>query len=213
MPDEIIPIDDPRVLDIKISECDEPLVNVRDFGIEVIDNHPHVSNDTPARFSCRRSVAQRLVEANNSLDAATAIAVAEAHRPLSLQRTFWEINFERVRSANPEMSNDAVADETAKFVAPPWITPPHSTGGAVDVVLISAGREMPMGSGLNERCPEMATHAAGISAEERRNRSTLLSAMNAAGFVNYGHEWWHFSYGDRYWAYMTTAESAPFGGI
>jgi D-ala-D-ala dipeptidase len=25
--------------------------------------------------------------------------------------------------------------------------------------------------------------------------------MVGAGFVNYGYEWWHYSYGDRYWAH------------
>ena len=28
-------------------------------------------------------------------------------------------------------------------------------------------------------------------------------AMHGAGFVNYPHEWWHWSYGDRFWGCMT----------
>jgi D-alanyl-D-alanine dipeptidase len=36
---------------------------------------------------------------------------------------------------------------------------------------------------------------------------TLAAALSAAGFVNYPTEWWHWSYGDRYWA-MVTGEPA-----
>lgn len=30
-------------------------------------------------------------------------------------------------------------------------------------------------------------------------------------FVNYPTEWWHFSYGDRYWVYIEDKESAIYG--
>ena len=44
------------------------------------------------------------------------------------------------------------------------------------------------------------------------NRQLLLSSMRAVGFVNYSHEWWHYSYGDRYWAFRTNAPAAIYGG-
>jgi D-alanyl-D-alanine dipeptidase len=37
--------------------------------------------------------------------------------------------------------------------------------------------------------------------------------LAAAGLVNYPGAWWHWSYGDRYWALLTGAGSAPFGPI
>jgi hypothetical protein len=41
-----------------------------------------------------------------------------------------------MRHQYPDWNDQQVAAEAAKFVAPPWITPPHCTGGAVDLVLI-----------------------------------------------------------------------------
>jgi len=37
--------------------------------------------------------------------------------------------------------------------------------------------------------------------------------MTVAGFVNYPTEWWHWSYGDRYWAYATHRSAAIYGPV
>jgi D-alanyl-D-alanine dipeptidase len=50
-----------------------------------------------------------------------------------------------------------------------------------------------------------------IDAEARTNRNTLIAAMTATGFVNYPSEWWHWSYGDRYWAFVTGPNHARYG--
>ena len=34
------------------------------------------------------------------------------------------------------------------------------------------------------------------------------SPLTAAGLVNYPTEWWHWSFGDRYWALLTGAAAA-----
>jgi D-alanyl-D-alanine dipeptidase len=47
--------------------------------------------------------------------------------------------------------------------------------------------------------------------EARHNREILCDALTRAGFVNYPTEWWHWSYGDRYWAFVTGAPVAPYG--
>jgi zinc D-Ala-D-Ala dipeptidase len=39
----------------------------------------------------------------------------------------------------------------------------------------------------------------------------LAEALRAAGLVNYPTEWWHWSYGDRYWALATGARHAVYG--
>ena len=36
----------------------------------------------------------------------------------------------------------------------------------------------------------------------------LGEALTSAGMVNYPTEWWHWSYGDRYWAFGTGAAHA-----
>ena len=76
-------------------------------------------------------------------------------------------------------------------------------------------------SGVAERLAQAAspeesdgacyTAATTISAEAAAHRAVLGAAMTAAGFINYPTEWWHWSYGDRYWALRTGAPAALYG--
>lgn len=92
----------------------------------------------------------------------------------------------------------------------------HIAGAAVDLTVCTRdGEEVDMG------CPEAATPeesggacytaAAGLPADARRNRAAMIHALEAVGMVNYPTEWWHWSYGDRYWAFTTGASAAVHG--
>jgi D-alanyl-D-alanine dipeptidase len=154
------------------------------------------------------------VAADRALPEGLRLLMVECHRPLATQERYWKMDLADLREKHPDWPEDKLAEENAKFVAPPWIVPPHTTGGAVDLVLVDAeGRNMDMGSPLNEEGPLMRTDAAGVLPEARENRLTLLRTMERAGFANYGHEWWHYSYGDRYWAHATGQASALYGPL
>lgn len=206
-------IDDAAVVAVPIVENGEPLVDLAGYAIDLAKGHPRVSGHADTRFWCRAAVADRLLRAGSSLPSGYRLAVAEAHRPLAVQRHHWETDLATLRRERPELSEAEAAAENAKLIAPPWIVPPHSTGGAVDVVLWDVTGEVAMGSQLNERTPAMRTHFEPIDPLHRRHRRLLCEAMEGAGFVNYGHEWWHFSYGDRYWAHATDADAAIYGGL
>ena len=55
------------------------------------------------------------------------------------------------------------------------------------------------------------TDAGNVGCEAQANRRVLRDALSAAGLVNYPTEWWHWSYGDRYWALETGAPAALYG--
>ncbi len=93
---------------------------------------------------------------------------------------------------------------------------PHSTGAAVDLTLADAdGRELDLGTPMNADPEESAgacyTDAPGISEEARAHRKLLGSVLTAAGLVNYPTEWWHWSFGDRYWALSGGHATALYG--
>ncbi len=211
--EEPVLIDAPEVLALEIRECGEALVDAEAAGLRVAAAHPRVGNQAETVFWCRESVLDRLLTANAALPSGVDLVLAEGHRPLELQRHYWETNLQKVRDGNPTQSKEEAVAETAKYVAPDWIVPPHSTGGAVDVVLYRGEVELEMGCELNERCEEMQTASNVVDPEAKENRMTLAEAMSEAGLVNYGHEWWHYSYGDRYWAFVTDAEAAIYGGL
>ena len=69
-----------------------------------------------------------------------------------------------------------------------------------------------MGWGFNQPGDGSRT-AAPVSSAARRHRDILAVAMSAAGFANYPAGWWHWSYGDRYWAFQSGHGTAVYGSL
>lgn len=203
---------DPRVLAVPIKECEEPLVDVREYPLLTDEEHPRVGSAARTRFFCRESVAERLQRADESLPDGVRLLILECHRPVDLQARYWEGDLRDLREQHPEWSEDMLTEKNAEFVAPPWNTPPHSTGGALDLTLTDDwGEELNLGFLVNEPGPYTRTTAAGLSARASENRRLLLDVMEEAGFVNYGYEWWDYHFGDRYWAYVRGEDHAFYG--
>ena len=61
-----------------------------------------------------------------------------------------------------------------------------------------------MGTGFDAFSKKTNTvYYEGINNEIRNNRRLLYYTMIKAGFTNLPSEWWHYDYGDRFWAYYT----------
>ena len=41
----------------------------------------------------------------------------------------------------------------------------------------------------------------------------MSEALSSVGFINYPTEYWHWSYGDRYWAHQAGQVSAIYGRV
>nr|WP_211267284.1 M15 family metallopeptidase [Nonomuraea candida] len=50
-----------------------------------------------------------------------------------------------------------------------------------------------------------------LDAGAARRRPECGRGRRHAGFVNYPTEWWHWSFGERYWAFITRARYARYG--
>jgi D-alanyl-D-alanine dipeptidase len=78
---------------------------------------------------------------------------------------------------------------------------PHSTGGSVDLTLSDVdGEELAMDRGATVECARVG-----------KNRRLLDVVLTAVGLVNYPPAWWHWSHGDRYWAFTTGTLIARYG--
>jgi len=80
----------------------------------------------------------------------------------------------------------------------------HPTGGAVDVVIYDMKNEKIIDFGtkvhdFNEF--KSYIYYPKVKEYEYNNRILLRKVMMKAGFAPYDGEWWHFSYGDREWAF------------
>ncbi|WNV86386.1 M15 family metallopeptidase [Umezawaea sp. Da 62-37] len=208
-----VSLSDPRVAALPVRECDEPLVDLR--GIPAIRVDGRLADGLGAYAHVRLSVADRLIAAQRLLPGGLRLLVVEGFRPKAVQERYFASIASRIALANADWSIDRVRAEAATFVSPPGVAP-HVTGGAVDLTLCSAdGAELPMGSEVNATPPEHGTEcftaSTLIGTEARANRRTLIDAMSTTGFANYPSEWWHWSYGDRYWAIVTGPAHARYG--
>ncbi|MFJ9147710.1 M15 family metallopeptidase [Streptomyces sp. NPDC102270] len=206
---EIILMSDARVAAVPVEENGEPLVDVR--GHLLVDDRKN-EDSLGAEVYLRQGVLDRLLRAQALLPGGLGLLFVEGYRPPALQRHYFETYAGELRAAHPDWNADRIHTAASRYVSPPGIAP-HSAGAAVDLTLADAdGRELDLGTAMNAN-PEDSdgacyTGAANITDQARTNRALLGEALSAAGLVNYPTEWWHWSYGDRYWALETGAPAA-----
>ncbi|MET9844187.1 M15 family metallopeptidase [Streptomyces ossamyceticus] len=210
---EIILMSDPEVAAVPVHDRDEPLVDVRRDSSLPVD--PRKADATGAYAHLRAGVLERLVRAQSLLPDGLRLLFVEGYRPPALQRRYFEEYTAEMRALHPDWDAARVRTAASRYVSPPELAP-HSAGAAVDLTLVDAdGRELDCGTPVNASPEDSAgacyTGAANIPAEARAHRDTLGAALTEAGLVNYPTEWWHWSYGDRYWALMTGAPAALYG--
>ncbi|GGZ60879.1 D-alanyl-D-alanine dipeptidase [Streptomyces inusitatus] len=208
---EIVLMSDPRVTAVPVDECGEPLVDCR--GILRVDER---RSDTAGNWAHLRSgVVERLLKAEKSLPDDWRWLLVEGHRPPALQQSIFDGYLSSLRRLPPGATEAELINAATRWVAPQE-TAGHVAGAAIDLTVCTRdGAEVDMG------CPEAATpeesdgacytDAPGLTERARRNRKAMGAALGAAGLVNYPTEWWHWSYGDRYWALMTGASNAIYG--
>ena len=206
-------LSDPRIAGIASEDCGEPMVDAR----EVLRFDRRLA-DAEGRYGLLRAgVVDRLVRAEALLPKGFQLLVIEGYRPPSLQRRYFEDYRLELRVAHPEWDDARTHAEASKFVSPPEVAP-HQTGGAVDLTLCrDNGVELDLGTAVNaspqgsgDRC---FTGSRQISAGAHELRGVLGHVLTAAGLVNYPTEWWHWSYGERYWAHTCGHERTRYAPV
>ncbi|MET8860596.1 M15 family metallopeptidase [Streptomyces sp. NPDC004579] len=210
----MILLSDPQVMKIPVQDCGEPLAEIASLPAIALD--PRERDEAGTYGRVRIGVLERLHLASKELPDGVGFLVVEGHRSSTEQARRFALHEDRVRRSGVTDPAD-LRRRTSTFVSPVEVAP-HCAGAALDLTLIDAdGVELDMGGAVNghrtgdeEHCP---MGASGLSSSARRNRDLLTRAMVSAGFINYPTEWWHWSYGDRYWALITKADSAIYGPV
>ncbi len=225
---------------IKINECHEPLITIPQ-SIFRLTPHPYMSLGAPYLngadpWVLRKSVLKRLIEAQKHLTERNPdlkLALFDAWRPIPVQKfmfdyTIHETCKNRGIDINDHSLNGIVTEiieEVGMFWAKPSSNPstppPHSTGAAIDLTLADInGQPLDLGGEIDFigdksrpnfyeqdslRMPYSKYHVF-------HNRRFLLSSvMEEAGFVQHPNEWWHFSYGDQLWSWLSKRGNAIYG--
>jgi zinc D-Ala-D-Ala dipeptidase len=209
--------------DIPINECGDPLIRVADLEpYRVVQISVYFSRGFPSAnrdLYVRNRVGDLLVAAASQLPATLNLAVFDAWRPAALQQEIFADYLRELRKKTPNVPDNQLLEQTKRYVSLPATDPrhpaPHLTGGAVDVALCDEARRIvAMATEFDHFGPESATRYL-EQMEERGdlqddlvaldNRRLLFNIMINVGFTNYSEEWWHFDYGNQFWARVRNA--------
>jgi D-alanyl-D-alanine dipeptidase len=186
-------------------------------------------------YYLRQGVLERLMKAQTVLQEkypGWQIQIFDAYRPIAVQQFMVDYTFQQTLQAEglsdadlTDSQRQAILARVYQFWAAPSLDPatppPHSTGAAVDVTLVDAtGQVVDMGSPIDEMSPrshpdyyatEAEAQLGDLEQPERGqfhcHRQILKTAMITTGFAQHPNEWWHFSYGDQLWAWLTGQKS------
>lgn len=219
---DIIYITDPKILAVPIVECGEPLVDIKNYSDLLYGPPPECELTVFHYTKMRESVFERLCAAQKELPKAWRFRLYEGFRTISVQKMLFDQEYERMRARFPDKNQDFLFQETTRLVSPvincdgSSNIPAHNTGGAIDIeVLIGESELLDMGMTAKSWVlvdPDLClTKSPLINPGVQHNRHFLCDLMQAYGFINYPTEWWHFSYGDRYWAYHKKMQQAIYG--
>lgn len=158
----------------------------------------------------RLEVYDRLVEAAKKLPKGYRFRIWDAWRPFALQNELYIkyrediIKEFHLESYSEKQQRDVIKKFVSEPVADRDVPPVHTTGGAIDLTIIDEkNQELEMGTAFDEFSEK--THTAFFEKETneivKENRRLLYWVMSQAGFTNLPSEWWHYDFGDRFWAF------------
>lgn len=217
-------INEKIISSISIRENNEPLIDLKEQQELAYGPPPDTPLTQNDYTKLRKTVYEKLCLAQKQLPDGWKFKIYEGLRSLSVQKILFDEHYNNLRLKNSNKSEEELFKEACLLVAPVSLfkgatnVPPHSTGGAVDLEVINSnGNLIDFGMTIKDWYkvdPDICeTYSQKISAEAIQNRKTLLDIMNKHDFVNYPREWWHFSYGDRLWAFLKGRQEAIYDGI
>jgi len=202
-------IPDGKLQNVQVDENNEKLVqlfatdwlHIKNFSAKVLG----ISRSSAV---VRKTVFDKLKLASHHLPDGYSFLLIDSYRSIEWQLERFLIRFAKTYQENPDLSFKKLYWNTSKLTAPIWgIVPPHTTGGAVDITLLKDGKELDMGTGVNEFNKKTSTLTKYITKQQKNNRKIMIDILHKAGFINYPTEWWHWSYGDQYWAAINRCNS------
>lgn len=134
------------------------------------------------RALLRREAAAAFARVQRALaDSGLSLQVWDAYRPV--RATLAMVEWTR-RTGREDLLRDGYIASRSR----------HNLGLAVDLTLVRQATGAPLDMGTPFDTFTRDSHTANAVGEQALNRTRLVRAMEAQGFVNYDQEWWHFSF-------------------
>lgn len=193
------------------------VVNYFDKNIKFGHNYTKSINDMAKYFNSkiivREKVAKKLAEANKNLkkyNKDLVLYITYGYRLLEIQIKKFNEEFKKI---DKNISKEKKIELTHKKIAMPEVAG-HPTGGAVDITIFNkkTNKFLDMGckiSDFSSRADKLrATYSERITTIQKKNRLLLYDLLVEQEFCPFYEEWWHFSYGDKEWAWFYEKKKA-----
>ena len=129
------------------------------------------------------------------------LAASYGWRDLLIQQTSFDARYEILKGQYSDLSDTEIREKTHSTIAAPEVAG-HPTGGAVDVCIVENGKMLDFGTSIGDWTNrDIYAWSPFVSRGAQENRKILRKAMMGQDFAPFDGEWWHYSYGDREWAY------------
>ena len=196
---------------ITICDNDEKLVDLKKYCPQLIIRLGKKRLGEKAYV--RLTVARMIKKALKFLPTDMTFIINDAWRSSQTQKRIYQEFIERFKKNNPYWSQKRIIQEVEKFVAPYQgnHVSGHLTGGAIDVRLYKNGRKIPMKSRSLSYQENALSQQPKLPKYLQNNRRLMFEALQKAGLSNYPQEYWHWSYGDYYWAKRNKRKVAFYG--
>ena len=200
---------------IKTKECGEPLIDIKKVCPMVVVCLGKDSFGRERKAFFRESVARMICDAKKMLPNDMTFIIRDAWRPQSLQKEIFAQFIDDFSKKYPNWTRDRIINEVNKYVAPfeGRYVSGHMTGGAVDLRLLKNGRRVPMRSLKLSYQENAKSIQPKLPKYIQRNREIMFDALSSVGLSNYPKEFWHWSYGDIWWAKRNKKKIAIYGMV
>jgi len=215
---------------------DDPIIVLTDisdythYKDRIIYDPVYFNMQLPYATDCckmRLRTAKLLFKALDLLPSQYGFKIFDAWRPFKLQEAIYYAYRETIASKYFNKSSEEIDSIVNEYVSIPindHKTPPvHTTGGSIDltIFLLDDGCELNMGTNFDffgemsntsyfeNNIPDSDNNS---YIEILKNRRLLYNTMTIAGFSNLPSEWWHYDYGNSYWA-SSTNNKAMYEGV
>ena len=196
---------------ISINEVDkrtkkQKFVSIPSLGTSVIGRYVTDLNDLEYSpiIKVRKKVFEKLNEADKLLKEINSdyqLMVVYGYRAMEKQVKYFNEEIKKYRNSFDNQLD--LYEFVHEKIAVPEVSG-HPTGGAVDVVIYDMKKDtiIDFGTPVHDfNDSKSYIYYSKIREYEHNNRILLRKIMLKVGFAPYDGEWWHFSYGDREWAY------------
>jgi len=200
---------------IKIKECKEPLVDIKKICPDLIIDLDSRRMKKEKTVYLRKTAAEMICQAKNYLPKNMTFIIGDAWRPQSVQKEIFSKFVKRFTKKYPAWPKSKIIKEVEKYVAPfeGRYASGHMTGGAIDLRLWKNGRKIPMKSSKLSYQENSKPFQPKLPFYIQRNRQIMFNALKKAGFSNCSNEYWHWSYGDVWWAKRNKKKIAIYGNF